>query len=326
MDFQATGRLAQWDGEAPDLREWSDDEILDGLRQLGTSTDRQTFAAEASAAQMQSDIEDDWLARMPVPDENLSVFVWMAVQELWERWDVPAWPKDRLGRMFAFLVDSDFSVEWGDRFHAPPPIAILDALDAYLDTPERGLPALEAMVEMLGMPAAAWPTKLLDAMAEWLEVGNISLATRAGAFLAKVLGRGHEQSYLAAALISARMFDRAQNAALEVPLDAPLAHGFDEMIGYLCLAAGDTVLGDAWLQRSDAATHIKKSEMTFAAETIRTHLTDWRTRGAEDSERVPDTIRGAAKQAAAQACYYAFMAFAGNAQEGGNTALSQAQN
>ena len=33
MATQTTGRLARWDGTAPDLKDWQDDEIVDGLRQ-----------------------------------------------------------------------------------------------------------------------------------------------------------------------------------------------------------------------------------------------------------------------------------------------------
>lgn len=319
-DFVATGRLAAWDAEKPDLREWGDAEILDGLRQLGIQTDAAAFAKAADGLTMQSDLEDDWLQLLPHADENLSIFTWMSVQELWERWRVPSWPKDRLARMFAYLVDADYAVEWADRFHAPTADEVFDALDIYLAPADRGLPALEEMVELLGMPSAAWPSKMLDAMAEWAEVGNFTLAGRGGAFMARVLGRGHEQGYLAAALISARMFDRAQNAALEVPFDAPLATGFDEMIGYLCLSAGDAVLADNWITRADAASNLRKSEMTFAAEAIRAFLDEWRKGGRDDEKKVPDAIRGASKQAAAQSCYFAFMAFAGTGQQGGASA------
>ncbi len=312
--LQTTGRLATWDGTTPDLREWTDEEVLDGLRQIGIDTDREKFTALAAGAAMQSDIEDDWLQLLPVADEGLQVFTWMAVQDLWERWQLPFWPRDRLGRMFGFLVDADFATEWIDRFHAPPADAIFDALETYLDQPDKGLPALEEMVEMLGMPAVAWPTKMLDAMAEWAEVGNMALAERGGTFMAKLLGKGHGQAYLAAALVSAKMYERAQNAALQVPDDAPLDRGFDELVGYLCLSAGDAVDANHWLTLADKASGIRKSELTFAAEAIRDWLDSWKLDGAEDGAVVPQQILGAAKQAAAQACYYAFMAFAGTAQ------------
>lgn len=316
-EFNATGRLATWDGTTPNLREWTDDEILDGLNQLGIQTDRALFAQEAAKVTQQADVEDDWLQKLPAADEGLQVFTWMAVQELWERWKVPSWPRDRLSRMFAFLVDADFATEWIDRFHAPEATEVFDALEAYLDQPDKGLKALEEMVEMLGMPAVAWPTKLLDAMTEWAEIGNVDLAERGGAFMAKYLGKGHQQAYMAASLVSARMYERAQNAALQVPDDAPLEGGFDELVGYLCLTAGDPVDANHWLTRADKLSGIKKSELTLAAEAVREWLDQWKLDGAEDGVVVPQKILGAAKQAAAQACYYAFMAFAGNAQPGG---------
>ena len=48
-EFEATGRLASWDRTTPDLRDWSDEEVIDGLAQLGIKTDRESFAAEALA-------------------------------------------------------------------------------------------------------------------------------------------------------------------------------------------------------------------------------------------------------------------------------------
>ncbi len=316
-DFAATGRLATWDGTAPDLRGWSDAEILDGLHQLGIDTDRERFATLCQGVEMQSSVEDTWLEQLKIQEEGLQVFVWMSVEELWERWRIPVWPKDRLARMFMYLVDSDYSVEWADRFHAPTANEVMDALDAYLGQPDKGLPALEELVEMLGMPAVAWPSKMLEAMTEWSEIGNLTLAQRGGDFMARMLGHGHALAFLAAALVSARMLDRAQNAALEVPMDAPLAKGFDELVGYLSLAAGDAMVGDHWLRKADAASNLRKSEMTFAAEAIRDYLKNRRTGAVDDAAPVPDPMRAAAKQAAAQACYYAFMAFAGNAQPGG---------
>lgn len=313
--FAASGRLATWDGTAPNLREWSDDEILGGLRQLGIDTDREQFAAACQGVTMQASVEDAWLEQLKTDDQGLQVFAWMAVEELWERWRIPVWPKDRLARMFAYLVDSDYSVEWADRFHAPSAAEVFDALEAYLAAPDKGVGALEELVEMLGMPAVAWPSKMLEGMTEWAEVGNHTLAERGGAFMARHLGHGHALAFQAAALVSARMLDRAQSAALEVPLDAPLEKGFDELVGYLSLAAGDAVLGDHWLRRADAASNLRKSEMTFAAEAIRDYLKGCRDR--DEAATVPDPMRAAARQAAAQACYYAFMAFAGNAQPGG---------
>jgi hypothetical protein len=315
--FAATGRLAQWDGTTPDLREWSDDDLLDGLRQLGIDTDRERFAALAGTVTMQSDVEDDWLQMLPVQDEGLAVFTWMGVQELWERWSVPSWPKDRLSRMFAYLVDSDFAVEWADRFHAPTAPDVFDALDVYLAQDGKGLPALEEMVEMLGMPAVAWPSKMLDAMAEWAEVGNMDLAERGGAFLAKMLGKSHGGAFLAAALVSAKMYDRAEAAAMQVPLEAPLDRGFGELVGYLCLAAGDAMLAAHWIGKVDKEAPVRKSELTFAAEAVRDYLDKWVLDGADDATPVPAPARAAAKQAAAQAAYYAFMAFAGDGKPGG---------
>jgi len=316
-DFAASGRLATWDGTTPNLREWSDAEILDGLHQLGIDTDRERFAALCAGVDMQASVEDTWLEQLTVHDEGLQVFVWMSVEELWERWQIGVWPRDRLARMFMYLVDSDYSVEWADRFHAPSANEVMDALEVWLGQPDKGLPALEELVEMLGMPTVAWPSKMLEAMTEWAEIGNVSLARRGGDFMARMLGHGHGLAFLAAALVSARMLDRAQSAALEVPLDAPLQNGFDELVGYLSLAAGDTLLADHWLRTADAASNLRKSEMTFAAEAIRDYLKDRRGGAVDDAAPVPDTMRAAARQGAAQACYYAFMAFAGNAQPGG---------
>lgn len=313
-EFTPRGRLAQWDGTKPDLRDWSDEELIDGLGQLGIQTNPQQFAAEAAQVRLQSDIEDDWLQRLTTSDEGLHVFIWMSVQELWERWKVPNWPKDRLARMFAYLVDADFAVDWADKFHAPSASEVFDALEDYVGQPGRGLQALEEMVEMLGLPSAAWPSKMLDAMAEWAEVGNLTLARRGGDFMARMLGKGHGLAYLAAALISARMYDRATAAALEVPMDAPLDPGFDEVIGYLCLAAGAPQLGAHWIEYADKHSKIKKSEMTIAAEAVRDWLAEWRQAGKDAGAAVPDKIKGAAKQGSAQSAYYALMAFAGAGQ------------
>jgi hypothetical protein len=321
MTVQTSGRLARWDGTAPDLKDWQDDEIIDGLRQLGIATDRAAFAAEVQGAAMQANVEDDWLGRTGVTDEGLQVFVWMSVQELWERWQVPVWPKDRLARMFAYLVDNDFATDWVDRFHAPPPEDVFAQLEAWLAEPGRGKQALDELVEMLGMPSAAWPSKMLDAMAEWAEIGEMARATRGGQFLATLLGKGHAGGYLAAALVSARMYDRAEAAALEVPLDAPLDVAFGELVGYLCLAGGDAPLAAHWLRHADAQSHIRKSEMTFAAEAVREYLDKHANAqaeaGAAVAEPVPAQMRAAAKQGASQAAYYAFMAFAGTGAPGG---------
>ncbi|MFZ4578561.1 MAG: hypothetical protein ACOYOB_09235 [Myxococcota bacterium] len=321
-DFTPTGRLTSWDGRAPDLRDWSDEDVLDGLRQLGTDTDQARFAERCAAAGMQSDIEEEWLDQMPMQDENFSVFVWMAARELWERWRVPAWPKDRLARAFLYLVDADYSAEWADTYHAPTALEVMDALDAWLGAEGRGAKDLEEMVELLGMPAAAWPGKMLDAMAEWAEIGNVALALRGGAFMARMLGNGHALGFLAAALVSARMFDRAQSAALEVPLDAPLVRGFDELVGYLCLSAGDAMLGNHWITLADKASGIRHGELTFAAEAVRDYLKEWRAEGGDRSDpaTVPERIRLASRQGGAQACYYAYMVFAGTNRPGGQPA------
>ncbi|MSP90981.1 MAG: hypothetical protein EXR79_04125 [Myxococcales bacterium] len=316
-DFTPTGRLAQWDGAAPDLRAWSDAELLEGLAQVGVTTDRVRFGLDACAAEAQAELEEAWLTTVPAAvssDENLSSFVWMSVQELWERWEVPAWPRDRLSRMFAYLVDNDVAIDWADRFHAPTANAVMDALEAYLYRPDTGLPAFERMVEELGMPRQAWPSKMLDAMAEWSEIGNLTLAQRGGEFLARMLGSGNGLAFLATALISARMMDRAQAAALEVPLDAPIDKGFDETVGYLCLSAGDAMLGDHWIKKADKASGLRKSEMTAAAEAVRQFLTE---RNGDDSVAVPEAVRKAAKAGASQAAYYAIMAFAGSGTPGG---------
>ncbi len=312
-----TGRLANWDGTAPDLRSWSDEEILSGLAQLGISTDRTLFAQAAAEVTLQSDLEDDWLQFVPVGDENMQVFAWMSVQELWQRWELPLWPKDRLARMFAYLVDSDAAVDWADKFTSPPANAIFDALEAELVTKGKGNETLVEMAELLGMPGAAWPSKMLDAMAEWAEIGNLTLAERGGRFMTSLLGNGHPLAYLSAALVSARMYDRAQAASLQVPLDAPLVKGFDELVGYLCLCAGDALLAGKWLRKADQQSQIRRSEMTLAAETVRDYLAEVAASGEADGSAIPAKIQGAAKQAASQACYYAFMAFAGSGVAGG---------
>lgn len=308
----ATGRLATWDGERPDLRTWTDAEVLDGLAQLGIPMDRATFTAEA-VGHDQADVEEDWLARSGVQDQGQQVFVWLAVRDLWQRWEVPHWPRDRLARMLAYLVDADFAAEYADQLHVPTALEVFDALEAWL----RGQPdpraALDGLVEELGMPAAAWPGKFLDAMAEWCEVGNISLAERGGSFLAAHLGHGHAQIFLAAALVSARMLDRAVSAALEVPLDAQLLGGFEELCGHLCLAAGDPVVADLWLTRAQTDDGTRPSERTHAAETVHAALQAWRQSGRSESTPVSDAHRAAARQAAVQSAYYAWMAFAGGA-------------
>jgi hypothetical protein len=315
-EFKPTGRLEQWDGTRPDLRHWSDPEVLDGLRQLGIDTDRERFTARAATALAQGDVEEEWLEKLPSQEENLQVFTWMSVQELWERWRVPTWPRDRLARMFAYLVDAEFAAEWADRCHAPTATEVFDALEAFLDEQPNPRREMEALVEQLGMPPAALPGKLIDAMAEWAEVGNVTLAERGGALLTKLLGRGHGKAYLAAALISARMLDRAQAAALEVPLDAPVDGGFDETVGYLCLAAGDAMLADHWIRKADRASGMRKSELTFAAEAVRNFLDD-RKQQADDTAPVPEQVRKASKAGASQAAYYAIMAFAGAGSPGG---------
>ena len=62
-----TGRLAAWDGKQPDLRAFSDAELLDGLRQLGIVTDRAQFKALA-AGKSQTELEEDWLQSSGVAD------------------------------------------------------------------------------------------------------------------------------------------------------------------------------------------------------------------------------------------------------------------
>ena len=303
-EFKATGRLARWDGTKPDLRDWSDDEVLDGLRQLNIVTDREKFTALAMAADMQSSIEDDWLQLAGTHDEGLQVFLWLAVQDMWERWQIEAWPRDRLARMFAYLVDADYAVEWADRCHAPTPEAVMASLETWLLRPGRGKTALDELVELLGMPAAAGPSKLLDAMAEWSEVGRIELATRGGGLMASLLGQGDAHSFMAAAPVSARMYDRAKAAALQVADDVDPGIGFDELVGYLAVSAGDAVAGKRWLKLADGKEKLRRSEMTYAAESVREYLDGY------DGGEVPEMMRKAALQGASQAAYLAFMAFA----------------
>jgi len=107
------------------------------------------------------------------------------------------------------------------------------------------------------------------------------------------------------------MLDRAVAAALEVPMDADLRHGFEELCGHLCLAAGDPVLADFWLIRAQKNDGTRAAERTFAAETVQNYLKTWRESGRAETTPVPDVQKAAARQAAAQSAYYAWMAFAG---------------
>lgn len=306
--FEPAGALASWDARNANLRDWSDENLLDGLAQLGIKTDKEAFTKAAKAAPKQASLEDDWLESIVKVDQNIASFVWMTVQELWERWLVDAWPEDRLGRMFAYLVDADFSTEWADRFHAPTGLQVMAALEAATGELEDPRAFVDGMVEQLGMPAAAWPGQMLDAMAQWSEVGNIKLAERGGAWVAQVLGTGHAYAYLAASYMSARMYDRATAAAMQVPNDAKLERGFDEMVGYLCLAAGDAMSAHYWLAGDGKRSRPKRSELTFAAETARDFVKGYKDNGGAE---VTERIRKASMQAASQACYFAFMAFAG---------------
>ena len=312
-EFEPTGRLATWDGRVANLRDWTDGEILDGLAQLGVKTDKDTFTAAAMAAPMQSSLEDDWLEAIPKVDQNLATFVWMSVQELWERWQVDAWPADRLGRMFAYLIDADFSTEWADSFHAPTGVQVMQALENFAATQEDPKASVDAMVEKLGMPAAAWQGKVMDSMAEWAEVGNIALVERAGAWIAQVTGAGNGHAFVATSLMVAWMYDRAKASALQVPNDANLKDSFDEIVGYLCLSAGDALSAHHWLAGPGKRSKPKRSEMTFAAEVSQDFVKAWKKNGGEVDERT----RKASLQAASQACYFAFMAFAGGADGAG---------
>mgnify|MGYP007046926317 CR=1 FL=1 len=303
-EFTATGRLAKWDGTKPDLRDWSDKEVLDALSQLGIVTDRAQFTAAAMATDMASSLEDQWLRQSGALDEGLRTFIWLAAQDLWERWQVEAWPRDRLARMFAYLVDAEYAVEWADRCHAPTAESVMDALETWLLQGGHGKAGLDGLVELLGMPAAAWPSKLLDSMAEWSEVGRIALASRGGALMAALLGQGDAHSFMAAALVSARMYDRAKAAALQVSDDVDPGTGFDEMVGYLAVSAGDAVSGKRWLALADSKARLRRSEMTYAAEAVREFLDSY------DGSEVPERMRKAALQGASQAAYLAFMGFA----------------
>ncbi len=312
-----SGRLQHWDGHAPDLRAWSDPELLDALSQLGIQTNRDAFTAEAVVATTQAAVEDTWLMAAKDASDGERVLIWMAVQELWERWRVPAWPRDRMGRMFAYLVDAEFAAEWAARCHAPTGAEVIEALDAFLAAQGGGRRALDSLVEEMGMPAAAWPAKTLDAMGEWIEVGNLALAERSGEVMAKALGEGHTQAFLAAAMMTTRMYDRARAAALAVPHEADVRGGFAEMVGFLCLAAGSRPSARYWLLEAQGRTRPRKSELTFAAEAVRDYV------GAADTDggdgvvaQVPEEMRKAAMQAASQACFYATMAFAGEGPSG----------
>lgn len=306
-DFTATGRLATWDGTQPDLREWSDEQMIDGLAQLGVKTDRTAFEAAGRAADKQESIEDDWLEAIGEVNEGHRVFVWMAVHELWERWLADVWPEDRLARMFAYLVDAEFAAEWASRFHAPTGMQVADALETWMTKQGKGREALDTLVERLGMPAAAWPGKMLDAMREWAEFGNLPLAEKGGAIVTAALGEGHPLAYLVASLLPARMYDRARAAAMSVPHDAPVKEGFAEMVGFLCLSGGSALSAKYWLLEAPGRTRPRKSELTFAAEAARNFVADPAAMAGE----VPEEIRAAALQAGTQSCFYATMAFAG---------------
>lgn len=317
-DATGTHNLKTWDVESPGLRAWSDADLLAALAELGVSTSKDAMLAEAEKATRQSDVEDDWLERAgDRVDDNTRPLVWMAVQELWERWSLPQWPADRLARMTVYLIDADFSVQWADNFHAPTISQVLDALDQWLAKQANPRAEMDSLMEAAELPAAAWPTKFLDAIAEWAEIGNHGMSLRGADTLAKALGQGHAFAYLAAALISARMMERAQAAALQVPADANLDAGFSEMVAYLCLAAGAVVLADHWLARHDAQVTARKSEMTFAIEAVRDHIAAWRQGGRQDGEVVPDKVRAAARQAASWSSFYVIMAFSGTGVAGG---------
>jgi hypothetical protein len=310
-------QLGNWDPNQANLRNCPEDELLQTLASLGVKADRETLTAQAAAASMQSDVEDLWLGQCNTDDETARVLVWMSVHELWERYKLPYWPQDRLSRMFLYLIDPDFSVQWADNFHAPTIMDVLDAVEAFLAKQPDRRAAMDQLMAMAELPDSAWPGKVLDAMAEWAEVGNFAMAARAGFLLAAVLGYGHGLAFVAGALISARMMDRASAAALEVPLDAPLDAGFAELIAYLCLSAGDINLCDRWLTVHDAKAPPRKSEQTFAIETIRDHVAAWRQGGRQEGEVVPDKVRGAAKQAASWTSFYVLMSFAGTGTPGG---------
>lgn len=313
----ALDRLESWDPNAADLRSWSDADLLAVLAALGVVVDRATMSAQAGEVDLQAELEDRWLGSCTSKEEAHHVYVWMAAQELWERWQLPHWPKDRLSRMILYLVDPDFSVQWADNFHAPTIAQVFDGLEQFLAKQSDARAAMDDLMAMAEVPPSAWPGKFLDAMAEWAEVGNVSIALRGGALLARTLGQGHALAFLAAALISARMMDRASTAALEVPLDAPLDAGFCELIAYLTLAAGDIVVADRWLARLDGMGVQRKSEQTFAIEAVRDHVAAWRQGGRQEGEVVPDKVRGAARQAASWTSFYVLMSFAGTGQPGG---------
>lgn len=309
----STARLDTWDPNEPNLRDWSDDELLAALASCGVTTSRAAFIEQATDA-TQAQVEDRWLAAAGELPEATQAFVWMAVHELWERWQVPSWPADRLARMFAYLVDAEFSAAWAQRFHAPTAMTVMDALASWLAAQDSPRAAVDDLVGKMNMPPQAWAPLTLEAMIEWAEVGNHPLALRGGAFLTAALGRGHERAYYAAALVAGRMIDRAQGEALQVPLDADLDGAFRELVGALCLAAGSAAVADRWLQSADKMSGARQAEHTYAHAAVRDFLAGWRRDGARGDAEVPPPIRGAAKQAAAQTAHFAFMAFAGTGQ------------
>ena len=173
-----TGKLAAWDANEPVLRDVSDPDLLAMLQQLGIDTDRERFSALCAAATLQSDVEDQWIDLCTSTDEGERILPWMAVRELWERWQLPQWPKDRLARMLLYLIDADFSVQWADSHHAPTIAQVLDALVAHLDAAPDARAAMDELAGLGELPASAWPSKVLEAMAEWAEIGNASMAAR----------------------------------------------------------------------------------------------------------------------------------------------------
>lgn len=311
-------RLARWNPQVPDLRDWSDDELRAALLALGIATDREQFRQAGAGLALQSTLEDDWLEQAQLPAdqdaESLQAFVFLSVQELWERWLADAWPTDRLARMWLYLTDADFSVQWADSFHAPAAVDIVAAMEQHVGT-DAAAERFAAIARLAELPDAIWPTKLLDAMGEWCEIGNRALAVRAAELLSRLLGHGHPLAFVAAAEVTARQLDHAVASALQVPESAPLDPRFGELVGYLCLAGGSGTAASLWLHRADRASNLRRTELTYAAETVRNWLAEPAAAPAGDSsEVVPAAVAAAARQAAAQSAYFALISFAGTAQ------------
>jgi len=306
-------RLASFNVEAPGLRHWSEADLIEALAALNVSTDRAAFATAAAQVDTCGDLELRYVEGASSSGEDERTFIWLATRELWERWTSDLWPVDRLGRMLSYLIDAEYAAAWADNFTSPRADAVLDAIDATLARHDEGEPrrlAFQEIVDAAGMVPGQWETLLFDSLTEWSEVGDKKLAERGARLLAERVGRGHADAYLAAALIAARNWAGAAEHALAVPPEAELDAGFSEVTAHLCVVANDAARGAHWLNRANRQRKTTMGEMTLANEAVRTYLASRRESGSTNGDaEIPDDVRRAAKQAAAQATYFASMDF-----------------